>query len=152
MYMESDARYMDLALAEAQKAASSGEVPVGAVVVSEERVIALGYNRPISSDDPTAHAEIVALREAARALHNYRLPGVTLYCTVEPCIMCAGAIMHARVSRLVFGTPDPKAGAAGSIYNILTDPRLNHRVDVASGIREEECAGLLRRFFELRRS
>jgi tRNA(adenine34) deaminase len=152
MYMETDVKYMDLALAEAEKAGAAGEVPVGAAVVSGETLIALGSNRPISANDPTAHAEIVALREAARALGNYRLKDVTLYCTVEPCIMCAGAIIHARVSRLVFGTPDPRAGAAGSIYNVLTDPRLNHRVDVASGIREEECAELLRRFFERRRS
>ncbi len=149
--MDSDAKYMDLALEEAKKAGTAGEVPVGAVVVSGETAIGLGSNRPISAKDPTAHAEIVALREAARIAGNYRLPNVTLYCTVEPCIMCAGAIIQARVSRLVFGTPDPKAGAAGSIYNVLTDPRLNHRVDVVSGIREEECAALLRRFFEQRR-
>jgi tRNA(adenine34) deaminase len=152
MYMDADAKYMDLALEEAEKAAAAGEVPVGAVVVSGNQVIALGSNRPISSYDPTAHAEIVALREAAKALGNYRLANVTLYCTKEPCIMCAGAIVHARVSRLVFGAPDPKAGAAGSIYNVLTDPRLNHRVEVVSGIREEECADLLRRFFEQRRA
>jgi tRNA(adenine34) deaminase len=151
MYMDADATYMDLALEEAAKAAAAGEVPVGAVVVSADAVIARGSNRPISSKDPTAHAEIVALREAARALGNYRLANVTLYCTVEPCIMCAGAIIHARVSRVVFGTPDPRVGAAGSIYNVLTDPRLNHRVDVVSGIREEECADVLRRFFEQRR-
>jgi tRNA(adenine34) deaminase len=151
MYMESDARYMDLALVEARKAGSMNEVPVGAVVVSEDKVIGSGFNRPISTQDPTAHAEIVALRAASAALKNYRLTGVTLYCTVEPCVMCSGAIIHARVARVVFGTPDPRAGAAGSIYNVLTDPRLNHRVDVVSGVCEDECAALLREFFERRR-
>lgn len=151
MYMESDERYMDLALTEAKKAAVAGEVPVGAVIVSGDAVIGRGFNQPISSNDPTAHAEIIALREAARALGNYRLSGATMYCTVEPCMMCAGAMIHARIARLVFGTPDPKAGSAGSIYNVLTDPRLNHRVDVVSGIREDECTALLRDFFAERR-
>ena len=151
MSTESDAEYMDLALAEAQKAAASGEVPVGAVIVYGGEVAGCGFNQPIGSHDPTAHAEIVAMRAAARALGNYRLPGATIYCTMEPCMMCAGAMIHARITRLVFGTPDPKAGSAGSIYNVLTDPRLNHRVDVVSGIREDECAAILRRFFENRR-
>ena len=149
--MESDEQYMDLALAEARKAAISGEVPVGAVIVSGDAVIGRGFNEPIASHDPTAHAEIVAMRAAAQTLGNYRLSGATIYCTVEPCMMCAGAMIHARIARLVFGTPDPKAGSAGSIYNVLTDPRLNHRVDVVSGIREDECAGLLREFFGKRR-
>ena len=147
MDMESDEQYMDLALAEAKKAASAGEVPVGAVIVSAGAVIGRGFNQPISVNDPTAHAEIIALREAARHLGNYRLPGATMYCTVEPCMMCAGAMIHARIARLAFGTPDPKAGCAGSIYNVLTDPRLNHRVDFVSGIREDECAALLHEFF-----
>ena len=147
MDMESDEQYMDLALAEAKKAASAGEVPVGAVIVSAGAVIGRGFNQPISGNDPTAHAEIIALREAARHLGNYRLSGATMYCTVEPCMMCAGAMIHARIARLVFGTPDPKAGCAGSIYNVLTDPRLNHRVDFVSGIREDECAALLHEFF-----
>jgi tRNA(adenine34) deaminase len=142
---------MDLALAEAQKAESTGEVPVGAVIVFNDEVIGSGFNQPISARDATAHAEIIAIRTAGQALGNYRLSGVTMYCTVEPCMMCAGAMIHARISRLVFGTPDPKAGSAGSIYNVLTDPRLNHRVEVASGIREDECATLLRRFFAGRR-
>jgi tRNA(adenine34) deaminase len=151
MYLECDTGYMDLALAEAQKADSTGEVPVGAVIVFNDEVIGSGFNQPISAHDATAHAEIMALRKAGQALGNYRLSGVTMYCTVEPCIMCAGAMIHARIARLVFGTPDPKAGSAGSIYNVLTDPRLNHHVEVVSGIREDECAALLRRFFARRR-
>ena len=151
MYMESDEHYMDLALAEAKKAEASGEVPVGAVLVFGDVVIGRGFNQPITAHDPTAHAEILALREASRHQGNYRLINAVLYCTVEPCMMCAGAMIHARVGRLVFGTPDVKAGAAGSIYNVLTDPRMNHRVDVLSGIREAECAALLREFFARRR-
>jgi tRNA(adenine34) deaminase len=151
MYMGSDEDYMDLALSEARKAQADGEVPVGAVIVSAGAVIGRGFNQPISVNDPTAHAEIIALREAASHKRNYRLSNAVLYCTVEPCVMCAGAIMHARIARLVFGTPDAKAGAAGSIYNVLTDPRLNHRVDVISGIREDACAALLREFFAGRR-
>jgi tRNA(adenine34) deaminase len=151
MYMGSDEDYMDLALSEARKAQADGEVPVGAVIVSAGAVIGRGFNQPISVNDPTAHAEIIALREAASNERNYRLSNAVLYCTVEPCVMCAGAIMHARIARLVFGTPDAKAGAAGSIYNVLTDPRLNHRVDVISGIREDACAALLREFFAGRR-
>jgi tRNA(adenine34) deaminase len=149
---ESDEHYMDLALMEAKKAELAGEVPVGAVIVAGNVVIGRGFNQPISQSDPTSHAEIVAMREAARNERNYRLPNATMYCTVEPCMMCAGAMMHARLVRLVFGTLDPKAGSAGSIYNVLTDPRLNHRVDVVSGVREEECAAILRQFFEKRRS
>jgi tRNA(adenine34) deaminase len=152
MYMEADEQFMDLALSESEKAMAAGEIPVGAVVVSAGTVVGRGYNRPISASDSTAHAEMLAIREAARVLGNYRLPEVTLYCTVEPCIMCAGAMIHARISRLVFGTPDPKAGAAGSIYNVLTDPRLNHRVEVVSGICEDRCAAILRTFFASRRT
>jgi len=149
--MNSDVRYMDLALAEAQKAEAAGEVPIGAIVVSSDIVIGRGFNQPISSRDPTAHAEMIALREAARYQQNYRLTAATMYCTVEPCMMCAGAMVHSRITRLVIGTMDPKAGSAGSIYNVLTDPRLNHRVDVITGIREDECAALLREFFSMRR-
>jgi len=149
--MDVDEPFMDLALAEAQKAESAGEVPVGAVIVADGVVIARGFNQPISLNDPTAHAEIAAIREACRKSGNYRLSNATMYCTVEPCMMCAGAMIHARLARLVFGTPDPKAGSAGSIYNVLTDPRLNHRVEVVSGIREEECAALLHDFFARRR-
>ena len=152
MFLDSDAQYMDLALAEARKAEQAQEVPVGAIIVLNEAILGSGFNQPISTNDPTAHAEIVALRKAAETVRNYRLPGATMYCTVEPCMMCAGAIIHARIARLVFGTPDPKAGAAGSIYNVLTDPRLNHRVNVVSGIQENQCAALLREFFAGRRS
>ncbi len=152
MYLDVDEPFMDLALAEAKKAGNAAEVPVGAVIVVEGVVIARGFNQPVALNDPTAHAEISALREACRHQRNYRLSNATMYCTVEPCMMCAGAMIHARLGRLVFGTSDPKAGSAGSIYNVLTDPRLNHRVDVISGIREEDCAGLLRDFFASRRS
>jgi tRNA(adenine34) deaminase len=151
MFLDSDTQYMDLALAEARKAEQAEEVPVGAIIVFEDAVIGSGFNQPISTNDPTAHAEIVALRAAAQSVVNYRLSGATVYCTVEPCMMCAGAMIHARIARLVFGTPDPKAGSAGSIYNVLTDPRLNHRVEVLSGVREDQCAGLLRDFFARRR-
>jgi tRNA(adenine34) deaminase len=151
MYLEVDAPFMDMALDEAKKAGAAGEVPVGAIVVADGVVIARGFNQPIGLKDPTAHAEIAALRQAGHHQKNYRLSNATMYCTVEPCMMCAGAMIHARLSRLVFGTSDPKAGSAGSIYNVLTDPRLNHRVNVVSGIREEECAGLLRNFFANRR-
>jgi tRNA(adenine34) deaminase len=152
MYTDADQHYMDLALAEADKAALIDEVPVGAIAVAGDVVVGRGFNRPISTNDPTAHAELLAIREAAQTVDNYRLPGVTIYCTVEPCVMCAGAIIHARIARLVFGTPDPKAGAAGSVYNVLTDPRLNHWVEVICGIREEECASRLREFFARRRT
>ena len=151
MYLDADEPFMDLALAEARKAEAAGEVPVGAVIVVDGLVIARGFNQPISLNDPTAHAEIAALREACRKVGNYRLSNATMYCTVEPCMMCAGAMIHARLARLVFGTPDPRAGSAGSIYNVLTDPRLNHRVEVVSGIREDECVALLREFFAGRR-
>jgi len=145
--------YMDLALSEARRAGGMGEVPVGAIVInSDGEVIGRGYNHPISADDPTAHAEIVALREASRTIGNYRLTGACLYCTIEPCTMCAGAIIHARVARVVFGAADPKAGAAGSLYNILTDPRLNHSVELIRGVCDSECAALLQEFFKVRRS
>jgi len=151
MIMNSDEDYMNLALEEAKKAEAAGEVPVGAILVLAGSVIGRGFNQPITAHDPTAHAEIVALREAALRQGNYRLSTATMYCTVEPCVMCAGAMVHARIARLVFGTPDPKAGAAGSIYNVMTDPRLNHRVEVLSGVCEDACATLLREFFARRR-
>ena len=119
MSMESDDGYMELALFEARKAESADEVPIGAIVVVDDVVVARGYNQPISASDPTAHAEIVALRDAARQAANYRLSAATLYCTLEPCMMCAGAMIHARIQRLVFGALDPKAGSGGSIYNVL---------------------------------
>ena len=147
-----DEQFMDLALQEARKAAAAGEVPVGAVIVdSTGNVLGIGFNQPVSSADPTAHAEIVALRSAAERVGNYRLAGLTLYCTLEPCAMCAGAIVHARIERLVYGAPDLRAGAAGSLYNIVDDPRLNHRVDVYRGMRGPECMEILRRFFEAKR-
>ena len=143
---------MDLALDEARRAEAAGEVPVGAVVVrADGAIVARGFNQSVSSHDPTAHAEIVALREASRNLSDYRLTGLTMFCTVEPCVMCAGALVHARIARLVYGAADPKAGAAGSIYNVVTDPRLNHQVEVMPGVREPQCRRLLQSFFERRR-
>src|SRR5438876_11549430 len=142
MYLDVDEQFMDLALAEAKKAEASGEVPVGAVIVSDGIVIAKSFNRPLSLNDPTAHAEIGALRDACREQGNYRLSNATMYSTVEPCMMCAGAMIHARLARLVFGTPDPNDGSAGSFYKFLTDQRLNTRVDVLSGIRSAERESL----------
>jgi tRNA(adenine34) deaminase len=140
-----------MALEEAKRAGEEGEVPVGAVLVSGGRVIARGRNQPIALSDPTAHAEILALREAATQVGNYRLPGCTLYVTVEPCAMCAGALLQARVGRLVFGAEDPRAGAVRSLYTLLEDKRLNHRVEVTSGVLLQECRQVLRRFFQERR-
>lgn len=142
---------MRLALEEAKRAGEEGEVPVGAVLVSGEQVVARGRNRPIAMSDPTAHAEIMALREAAAKAGNYRLPSCTLYVTVEPCAMCAGALLQARVGRLVFGAEDPRAGAVSSLYTLLEDKRLNHRVEVTSGVLLQECRELLRGFFRERR-
>ncbi len=148
---DADRRFMAEALAEAARAAAAGEVPVGAVVVLDGAVVARGHNRPIALADPTAHAEVQALRAAASARGNYRLPGATLYATVEPCAMCCGALLHARVARLVYGAPDPKGGAVRSLYRLLEDERLNHRVVVTGGIESEACAALLQRFFHTRR-
>ena len=142
---------MQEALAEATRAAAAGEVPVGALVVSDRQIIGRGANAPIATHDPTAHAEILALRQAGRRVGNYRLPGATLYTTVEPCLMCMGALWHARVSRLVFGCFDPKAGAAGSLFDVPRDARLTPRLDVTGGVCEAECRGLLQRFFLARR-
>lgn len=146
-----DERFMGEALDEARRAAEEGEVPVGAVVVLDGAVIGRGHNSPIARADPTAHAEVLALREAGRKTANYRLAGATLYATVEPCPMCCGATLYARVARVVYGAPDPKAGAARSLYRLLEDGRLNHQVSVTAGVRHEECATLLRGFFESRR-
>jgi tRNA(adenine34) deaminase len=146
-----DETFMRRALELADVARVSGEVPVGAVLVHEGHVIAMGYNQPISSHDPTAHAEIVALREGGKLLENYRLEDTTLYVTLEPCPMCASAIVHARVARVVFGAWDVKAGGAGSIVNIFTLPGLNHRVDVFGGVLMDECAEKLTKFFRARR-
>jgi tRNA(adenine34) deaminase len=146
-----DREAIDAALAQARLAAEAGEVPVGAVVVHEGAIIARGQNRVLRDQDPTAHAEIVAMRAAAAALGNYRLLGCTLYATLEPCAMCAGAMIHARLDRLVFAAPDPKAGAAGSVLEVLNHPKLNHQMQVEQGIAAEESAELLRSFFRERR-
>jgi tRNA(adenine34) deaminase len=149
---ERDARFMQLALDAAHEARAAGEVPVGALVVRGDEVIAVGANRPIGAHDPCAHAEIIALRAAAAALSNYRLPGCELYVTLEPCLMCAGAIMHARISRVVFGARDPKTGVCGSVINAFDESRLNHHTVVAGGILDAACAALLRDFFAGRRA
>jgi tRNA(adenine34) deaminase len=143
---------MDEALREAAAAGARGEVPVGAVVVIDGRSIGGAGNASIAQHDPTAHAEILALRAAGASVRNYRLPGATLYVTVEPCLMCMGAIVHARVARLVYGCADPKAGAAGSQFDLAADPRLNHAVAVTSGVAEEECRAFLQDFFRARRA
>lgn len=143
---------MQAALAEARLAAEAGEVPVGTVILREGEIIARGQNRVLRDVDPTAHAEIVALRAAALAIGNYRLLGCTLYVTLEPCAMCAGAMIHARLDRLVFAAADPKAGAAGSVLSVLNHPQLNHQMKVEQGILAEESAELLRSFFRERRS
>ena len=146
-----DAEYMRRALELARHAEEAGEVPVGALVVLNDEVIGEGWNQPIVSHDPTAHAEIVALRAAAARIRNYRLSGAELYVTLEPCAMCAGAMVHARLARVVYGAADPKTGAAGSVFNLLDSPALNHRPQLTSGMLAEECAQILRRFFEARR-
>ena len=143
---------MRRAITLALRAQAAGEVPVGALLVRDRKVIGVGWNRPIGSHDPTAHAEIMALRAAARSERNYRLPGSTLYVTLEPCCMCAGAMVHARVERLVFGAHDPKSGAAGSVFRLLpSEQPFNHRVAVQGGVLQEECGELLRAFFRGRR-
>ncbi len=147
-----DPGWMREALVEARRALTEGEVPVGAVVVQDGEVLGRGHNASIGQRDPTAHAEVLALREAALKAGNYRLPGATLYATVEPCPMCCGAALQARVARVVFGVADPKAGAAVSLYRLLEDPRLNHRAELLGGVLAEECGALLRAFFESRRS
>jgi tRNA(adenine34) deaminase len=146
-----DSRWMGEALALARSAGERGEVPVGAVVVRDGVVIGRGGNAPIAQSDPTAHAEIAALREAALSLGNYRLPGCALYVTIEPCAMCAGAIQHARIARLVFGARDPKTGACGSIVDLFAEPRLNHHATVVAGVRAGESGALLSAFFAARR-
>ena len=143
---------MDAALTEARLAAEGGEVPIGAVVVHEGKIIVRGQNRVLRDVDPTAHAEIVAMREAARALGNYRLNGCMLYVTLEPCAMCAGAMIHARIDRLVYAAADRKAGACGSVLSVLNHPQLNHQMQVVQGIGAEESAELLRGFFRERRT
>jgi tRNA(adenine34) deaminase len=146
-----DERWMSLALQEATQAAEEGEVPVGAVIVHARRIIGRGHNRNESLQDPTAHAEILALSAAANHVHNWRLTGSTLYVTVEPCLMCTGALVLARVKRIVFGTADEKFGACGSVYDIPWDNRFNHRLEVTSGVLAAQCRGLLQEFFRKRR-
>lgn len=149
---DADQGFMAQALALAQEGASHNEVPVGAVVVRDGEVIGRGYNQPISCHDPTAHAEVMALRDAAAQVGNYRLPGVTLYVTVEPCAMCAGAIQHARVARVVYATREPKTGACGSVVDLFAEPRLNHHAHIEGGLMADESAALIAAFFQRRRA
>ncbi len=146
-----DTDFMQLALAQAQHAWTLGEVPVGAVVVKDGAVVAVGYNQPIGRHDPTAHAEIVALRAAAEKLGNYRLPGCELFVTLEPCVMCSGAMMHARLARVVYGATDPKTGACGSVLNLFEHERLNHHTELVGGVLADEAGAMLRGFFAERR-
>ena len=143
---------MRAALAEARAGLAAGEVPVGAVVVVEDAIVSQAHNAPIALADPTAHAEILALREAARKASNYRLPQATLYVTLEPCVMCCGAIVQARLARVVYGAADPKAGAVESRYRLLDDARANHRVETVGGVLAAECGAVLKQFFEAKRS
>lgn len=150
--MDNDFYYLGEALDQARKGLAAGEVPVGAVLVGEGgKILARAFNQPIAFSDPTAHAEVLALRQAAAKVGNYRLPGVSLYVTLEPCVMCVGAMIAARVQRLVFGAADPKAGACVSLYRLPEDERLNHRLEVTGGVREAECRELLQEFFKARR-
>jgi tRNA(adenine34) deaminase len=146
-----DIRFMTEALDLAREAWALGEVPVGAVVVRENQIVGRGFNHPIAAHDPSGHAEIMALRDAARALGNYRLPGCTLYVTIEPCVMCAGAIFHARIARVVFGATEPKTGAAGSIVDLFANPRLNHHAEIFGGVLDEQCGRLVSGFFAEKR-
>jgi tRNA(adenine34) deaminase len=149
--MPTDLDYMQIALAEARASADAGEVPIGALLVHENKIVARSGNRTIRDNDPTAHAEIVVLREAAKALNNYRLANTTLYVTLEPCAMCAGAMIQARVAKLVYGTDDPKGGAVRTCFEVLSHPKLNHRVEVIPGVLPQESAALLQSFFTARR-
>lgn len=151
MQAELDHQFMRQALDQAKLAAAAGEVPVGAVLVRDGKVISTGFNQPITNSDPSAHAEMMALRAAASDESNYRLPGTTLYVTLEPCTMCAGAMLHARVDRVVFGATDPKTGAAGSVLNVFSEKQINHQTVVEGGIMGEECGQILRDFFKERR-
>ncbi|MBU3597713.1 tRNA adenosine(34) deaminase TadA [Polynucleobacter bastaniensis] len=151
MQAELDRQFMQQALDQAMLAGAAGEVPVGAVLVRDGQIISTGFNQPISNSDPSAHAEMIALRTAAQDESNYRLPGTTLYVTLEPCTMCAGAMLHARVERVVFGAADPKTGAAGSVLNVFSEKQINHQTQVEGGIMSEECGQVLRNFFKERR-
>jgi tRNA(adenine34) deaminase len=152
MATDQDKQFMAAALAEARRAGALGEVPIGAVAVADGQVVGSGHNRPIGLDDPTAHAEILAIRSAASHLKTYRLATVSIYVTLEPCVMCVGAMVNARVARVIYGARDEKAGALGSIYDIGRDGRLNHRFEVVAGVMESECADILREFFRARRA
>ena len=147
-----DLFWMQRALELARRAESLGEVPIGAVLVKDDQIIGEGYNAPISQHDPTAHAEIMALRAAAQRIGNYRLLNTTLYVTIEPCVMCAGALVHARVAEVVFGATEPRTGAVGSVFDILQSSKLNHQVSVRGGIMANDCAAILQQFFKQRRS
>jgi tRNA(adenine34) deaminase len=152
MVSDTDEHWMNHALELARRAQQCGEVPVGAVVVKDGEPIGIGWNHPIGTHDASAHAEILALRDAGRRMGNYRLPGTTLYCTLEPCVMCAGAVVHARVARVVYGAPDPKGGACGSVFHLLpSDERFNHRTAVEGSALAERCGDLLREFFRAKR-
>ena len=146
-----DEAFMRLAIEQARLAGAQGEVPVGAILVHQEQVIGRGFNQPITLHDPSAHAEMVAIRKAAKSLENYRLPDSTLYVTLEPCAMCCGAMLHARVKRVVFGAADPKTGMAGSVGNVFLIKQINHQTEVQGGVLAEECGELLREFFRQRR-
>jgi tRNA(adenine34) deaminase len=146
-----DLHWMQLAYQQACLAEQQGEVPVGAVIVKEGKLIAGAYNQPIAACDPSAHAEIQVLRQAGQQLNNYRLPGCELYVTLEPCLMCAGAILHARIARLVYATPDPKTGVAGSVFNVFELSALNHHTKIAGGVMAHECSDLLKKFFHRQR-
>lgn len=146
-----DAEYMQLALQLAEEAANAGEVPVGAIIVKDGVIVGRGSNSPISLQDPSAHAEIQAMRDAAKTLGNYRLIGCTLYVTLEPCAMCCGAIQHARIAHLVYGASDPKTGACGSVINLMAEPRLNHHTTISGGLMAEQCGSVLSSFFAKRR-
>ena len=152
MATEQDRQFMTAAIAEARRAEAEGEVPVGAIAVVGEQIIGSGHNRPISLGDPTAHAEVLAIRSAASQLKAYRLAEVSIYVTLEPCVMCVGAMVNARISRVIYGARDEKAGALGSMYDIGRDGRLNHRFEVVGGVMESECAEIMREFFRARRA
>lgn len=151
MGMADDLRFMAEAIAQARRAEAAGEVPVGAIALADELIVGTGHNQPIALSDPTAHAEILALRAAASTLKTYRLTAVSIYVTLEPCVMCVGALLNARVARIVYGARDDKAGALGSVYDIGRDGMLNHRFEVVAGVMESECADLMREFFRTRR-
>jgi tRNA(adenine34) deaminase len=149
--MNEDEKWMQIAIREANLAKNKGEVPVGAIIIQNNRIIAKAHNSPISKNDPTAHAEVLAIRNASKKLQNYRLPGTTLYVTLEPCAMCLGAVIHARINRIVFGTSDPKSGVCSSTANLTSEAFFNHKIIVNGGILEQDCKKILQSFFKLRR-